>query len=176
MKRSLVVGGLLTVALCLAQAAVWAQDEKKDDKPLTDAEFVQKASAGSLAEIEFGKLAPDRAANENVKTYAKRMVEDHTNWNKKLSVIAAKKNIPMARELEKECREQCDKLRELRGAEFDKTYIQGEVKGHEMAIKCVEGYIKSSQDEELKTFAQEALPTLKEHLKQAKELAEKAGG
>jgi predicted outer membrane protein len=65
------------------------------------------------------------------------------------------------------------KLSKLRGADFDKEYMKTVVSDHEKAVKLFTSYSKSGKDEELRTFAKDTLPTLKKHLKQAREINDK---
>jgi putative membrane protein len=49
------------------------------------------------------------------------------------------------------------------------------VMGHEEAVSLFEKQAKNGKDGDLKAFAEKTLPTLKEHLKMAKEVAGKVG-
>ncbi len=43
-----------------------------------DRDFVQKAAQGGVSEVEMGKLAQQKAENQQVKDFGARMVQDHT--------------------------------------------------------------------------------------------------
>ena len=60
-------------------------------------------------------------------------------------------------------------MQQLSGAEFDQAYMDEMVKDHEKDIAAFEQQAQAGQDPELRAFAEEALPTLREHL----ELAER---
>ncbi len=49
-----------------------------------DSMFVKKAAQGGLAEVELGQLATQKAANEEVKKFGQRMVDDHSKANDQL--------------------------------------------------------------------------------------------
>jgi len=61
------------------------------------------------------------------------------------------------------------------GAEFDKGFIQAQVKSHQDAIDLFEKEASNGSDAELKAFANKQLPGLRAHLKQAQDLQTKLG-
>src|SRR5215471_20809996 len=88
-------------AVGLFLPAVLAQRDKAEKKPeadtLTDQQFVMKASASDLAEINLGRVAARQASNPAVKQFAQRMVDDHTKASADLLRIANKRSLPAAR-------------------------------------------------------------------------------
>jgi putative membrane protein len=67
------------------------------------------------------------------------------------------------------------RLQGLSGAEFDREYIKQMVEDHEKGVQKFEMASKSLQDEELKRFATDTLPTLRSHHEQAQKLAATVG-
>jgi putative membrane protein len=177
MRSLLVLDGLLVFGLCLTQSSR-TQDKgtAKDSKAITDREFVYKASEGGLAEVNLGNLAAQRASSAEVKKFGKQMVEDHSKANKELLSIADKKKIPVAPRMDQKHQETADKLSKLSGAEFDRTYMTGQVKDHEETVELFEAQAKNGQDADLKGFAERTLPTIREHLKMARQLADQTKG
>ena len=97
--------------------------------------FAPKAAQGGLAEVEFGRLALQRAADPLVKDFSQRMVTDHSRANMTLKTLATQKNIQLPTELSSEDKSAMDKLSKLSGAEFDKEYMSNMVKDHENDVK-----------------------------------------
>ena len=155
----------------LALSAAAADDEKLDDKT-----FVTKASASGLTEVNLGRLAEKQASSEAVKKFAKMTVEDHTKANKELNKLADTKKFKVSERMTREQQELHDKLSKLDGAEFDREYMAGQVKSHEQGVALFEKQSKGGMDEGLKNFAEKTLPTLKMHLKMAKEIKDKLKG
>ena len=58
-----------------------------------DQRFVQEAAEGGKAEVALGNLALQRAASDDVKQFAQRMVDDHSKANQELMELASQKNI-----------------------------------------------------------------------------------
>ena len=133
----------------------------------TDQQFVMNAAAGGLAEVKLGQLAEERASSQQVKTFGHRMVSDHSAANEKLQAAAAKDGINLPTDLNAADRQTYDKLSKLSGAEFDKAYMADMVKDHKHDISEFEHEARTGRDLSIKQFAQETLPTLREHLKMA---------
>ncbi len=60
-----------------------------------DAKFVVEAANGGMSEVEFGKLAQQKATNAKVKEFAEMMVMDHTKANEELKALAKAKNVTL---------------------------------------------------------------------------------
>jgi putative membrane protein len=142
---------------------------------VTDPEFVMKASQSGLAEVHLAKLALKLSENADVKKFAERMVKDHSAANRELTVLADKKKIPVAKEMDKDHHDLAAKLAKLQGPEFDRAFMNAMVKDHEAAVALFTSETKDSKDQDLKTFASNTLPTIKDHLAQARDLAAKLG-
>src|SRR5947209_2916871 len=92
MKRFVVA---LAAVACTGLAAL-AADEPAGNQKITDQQFVMKASAAGLAEVNLSGLAATRAKSDDVKKFAKHMIEDHTKANKDLNALADRLGIPPA--------------------------------------------------------------------------------
>jgi putative membrane protein len=134
-----------------------------------DQHFVHKASAAGLAEVNLGALAAKRASDPEVRKFAERMVRDHTKANKELIALANKKGLKVAEGMDAKHRKCEEKLLSLRGAAFDREYMDGQLKDHKEAVSLFEKESKSGKDEDLKAWAGKTLPHLREHLKMAQE-------
>jgi putative membrane protein len=153
-----------------------ADKEKGDKLGSADQAFAMAAAGGGLAEVELGKLAIERAANADVKTFGQRMVDDHGRANDELSAILREKGITSPTELKGKEKATYDRLAKLTGAAFDKAYIDDMVKDHEKDVKEFERASTSSKDTNLKAFATKTLPTLQDHLKMARDAHAKVSG
>ena len=132
--------------------------------------FAQLASGGGMAEVEFGRLAAERAGNSRVKEFAQRMVEDHGKANDTLKGLADKSKIPLPVELGPDHQKQRSDLEKLEGAAFDLAYMRGQVMEHQKTVQLLAWEIDSGQDAEIKQFAVATLPTVMHHLEMARNL------
>lgn len=138
-----------------------------------DKQFVIDAGMGGLAEVQMGNLALQKASNADVRAFAQRMVTDHSKANAELAQFATTKGLALASELADAHKSAFEHLNGLSGAEFDKAYMQHMVEDHEKDVAAFDKASTSATDTDLKAWAGKTLPTLKEHLEQAKTTARK---
>jgi len=176
MKRTSLL--LFAGCLILAASAFSAEERNKDQasQPLSDEQFVLKASQDGMAEVNHGNLAAQKAQNPEVKQFAQRMVEDHKKANQELLELANKKQVKIASDMGEKHQALQEKLSTLSGAAFDRQYMQHMVEAHETAVALFKAEAKNSKDEALRALAEKTLPTLEAHLKMARQLEEKLKG
>ena len=163
-KPSSKIRSLLALAGVSLASAVIAQGAAV---PAPDREFAQKAAAGGPAEVEGGKVAEQKAANEKVKQFGARMVQDHGKANEELKQLASGKGLQLPTAPDAHQQQEMAKMQKLSGAEFDKAYMDHMVKDHKKDVAEFRKQASSGKDPDLKAFAAKPLPTLEEHLKLA---------
>ena len=164
---TLALGGAL-----LLSASARAEDKAKANAPVDDKDFVTKAVSDGQAEVKLGELAQKNAASDRVKAFGARMVKDHTMANEQLTAAAKNQRIGVVAGLDKEHREHFDMLSKLQGQDFDREYMKMMKKDHTKAVAMFEAEAKNSTDPDLKKFAETTLPTLREHLTEAKSICD----
>lgn len=140
---------------------------------ITAEEFVQKASMGNLFEIETSNLAKERSKNENVKSFAERMVTDHNTVSAELEAAVTSSNMSeslVSKTLDKKHEKILTELKKSSEKNFDKKYISEQIDAHKDAVKLFKEYAKDGSNATLKSFAGKNLPALEEHHKQIKDL------
>lgn len=142
-----------------------------DNPNALDADFAMMAAMGGMAEVEWGKLAMDKATDKNVKSYAKKMVKDHTKANKNLMKVAAKKNMTLPTTMSAEQMQVMNNLQAASGAEFDRMYVEmSGVDAHQKMEALFQNQAGNGTDADLKAFAAKTLPTVQMHLQMAREM------
>lgn len=168
---------LTIAAFCLCLPCASAQDPGQgQSQPISDGEFVQKASASGMAEVNLSNIALKQSTNEDVKKFAQQMINDHTKANKELLVLANSKRIEAATTMGAEHRQLGERMAQMTGADFDKHYMAGQVKDHVEAVALFESQAKNGQDAELKKWAGDTLPHLQHHLRMARQIHAKLTG
>jgi len=157
------------MVLALVVAGVRAAEDEK----LDDAGFVKKVTAAGMGEVKAAEMALQKASDAKVKSFAQRIIDDHQKANKELEELASRKGWMVSKTVDEKCQKELDKLASVTAQSFDRIYMEGQIKGHEEAIKCHENEAKNGQDADLKNWASKTLPTLKEHLEMAKQAGEK---
>jgi len=166
---------LILICLLLLPAGAPAADKgsSSSSNKLSsgDEEFIKEAAQGGMMEVELGKLAQEKAANDKVKQFGKRMEQDHSKANTELKKIASNKGVDISTPLDSKHQSKVDKLTKLNGADFDKEYMESMVSDHKDDIKKFQSVANKGKDSDLKQFASKTLPTLKEHLQLAETTA-----
>jgi putative membrane protein len=173
MAKAVYVGAVTTVFTFLG---CWVLLAHQDDTPTRssqssgDEKFAIKAAQGGMAEVKLGQLAQEKAYNEAVRKFGQRMVDDHTKANHELKEAAMKERVSLPANIDKKDQATYGALAKLSGAEFDKAYVQDMVKDHQDDIADFGTEARTGQRDAIKTFAADSLPTLKDHLRAAKEM------
>lgn len=141
----------------------------------TDATFALKAAQGGVAEVKLGQLAIEKASSPEVKSFAQKMIDDHSKANEKLKTAAGKSHMTLPTTMNAKDQTLYNKLSGLSGAAFDHAYMKAMVKDHENDIKEFQNESNKGANPDMKRFASDTLPTLQEHLGLAKSAEQKAG-
>jgi putative membrane protein len=157
---------LLAIAVIGASAPIVYADQTVSGG---DKKFFMEAASGGMIEVELGQLAQQKAQAVTVKDFGMRMVTDHSKANDELKALAQQKNLQMPTQLEGKYRSMIDKLTKLSGSDFDKKYMKMMVKDHNKDVKEFRKAGKKVKDADLNAWAVKTLPTLEQHLQQAKD-------
>jgi len=161
-----------TLSLAIATILVTAPFARAN---ATDADFVLKAGQAGLAEVALGNDASALGKSDAVKHFGQRMATDHSGANEKLKAAAASGGFKVPQEASAEQKATEMELKAMSGAAFDKAYAAQAVKDHQGAVALFDDEATTGKDANLKAFASATLPTLKEHLKMAEDLAAATG-
>lgn len=133
-------------------------------------DFVDEVSAKGVAEIESAKLALEKSTSIDVKSFAQKMITDHSATNLELAGIASRKNLEVSNEAELINKAKKFVLEQRDGESFDRAYAKNQVEAHKDTIELYQR-AAVSDDAEIALYAKKTLPTLQQHLNLAKELA-----
>jgi len=133
--------------------------------------FLQKAIAGGEREVQMSQEAATKASSNEVKQFASKMVQDHQKANEELQQLASQKGVSASAGSNKSMKG----MPQGSGEAYDKAYMQQQVRMHEQSVADFEKQSRSADDPDVQQLATKLLPTLKEHLEEAKSLASKIG-
>jgi len=105
-----------------------------------------------------------------VKQFGQKMVDDHTKANDQLKEVANKDKLELPDSLDSKDQSRVNKLSKLSGPQFDKAYINDQLKDHEHDVSEFQKEAQNGTDPNVKQFAASTLPILQEHLNMVKEL------
>lgn len=140
-----------------------------------DKQFMTKAAQSDQTEIQTSQLALNRSKNQEVRNFAQRMIQEHTNSSQQLTQIAQKKGFTLPKDVGKENRPLLTKLRNLNGTNFDRAYMQGQVQAHSKTLANYQNYLKQGQDPDLTAFASKIAPIVADHLQMAQSMVGGSG-
>ncbi len=158
------------VLLASAFGVAGAQDKSGP----TDPQIAGIVVTANQIDVDAGKLAKSRSTNKEVKSFAQQMITDHTAVNKQASALAKKLKVKpedsdTSRSLKSGAKDNLAKLKGLKGASFDKAYVEHEVAYHQAVLDAIDKVlIPSAQNAELKSLIEKVRPAIAAHLDHAK--------
>ena len=141
---------------------------------VNDAQIAAIVVAANQVDIDAGKLAASMAANPDVKKFGQQMVTDHTGVNKQAVELVTKLKVkpednPTSQSLKAGGEKNVTNLKSLKGAAFDKAYVDHEVAYHQQVLDAVDKtLIPNAKNEELKALLVKVRPAFVAHLEHAK--------
>jgi len=142
-----------------------------------DQRMMKNLAEANFAEIETGKLALQKSQNDQVKAYAQKMIDDHTQAQKELEQLAQQKGVTLPTETDMKHKAAAKALSALEGEKFDKMYMnQVGVLDHKNTHRLLSKAQKDSKDPDLKALAAKMTPTVDNHLTMAQDQTGKKGG
>ncbi len=160
-------------AVCLSSSLAFAQAAPKP----TDPQIAHIAYTAGVIDIDAARQAIAKSKNKNVIAFARDMVRDHEAVNKQaLDLVKKLKVTPEDNDTSKSlARQAADKkaeLARLKGAAFDKAYVDNEVAYHKAVNGALETLlIPSASNPELKSLLQTGLKIFQGHQQHAEHVA-----
>lgn len=176
----------LSLVALAAGALALAGCTKKDDVPQNTntsadpaagpsndhvGQFLTNAIASDLGEIKLGQMAGTKASAQGVRDLAQALVRDHGNSKDQAEQLARAHAAQIPTDPRSDALSEIDKLNSLSGTDFDREFASFMVKDHQRTINSFQAEAGSSDPQDVTSFAQQALPALKQHLQMAESLA-----
>ena len=152
---------------------------KEENTKLTDAEVAATMIAVNQTDIKYAKLAKSKSKNADVLNIADTMINSHQMIIDQTNALTKKLNIvprdnPLTTQMNIDGEATRKSLKKMSDDAFDKAYVENEIKTHESVINMVQNQlIPQTQNSELKTLLQQAIPILKAHLDEARTIQKK---
>jgi putative membrane protein len=170
------IGLAAVVGIGLAMQPAVAQDKTRTSTTgaaaaAEDVKFIEKAASGGLHEVQLGQLASQRAMDPEVKKFGEMMVTDHGKANKELMDVAQQMGVKVPTQMNAEHQAEYTKFTTMKGQAFDQAYIKHMVDDHKKASEEFKNATETAKDSRLRAFASKTLPTIREHLTKAEQIA-----
>lgn len=159
----------LTIILTVFCALVCNMALAQRDPATRD--FIREATLANTKEIMAGQMAVRKGRMASVRNYGSMMVSDHTMAGDKLKRIARRKNfmVPMVKPAADPM------LTRSMGNTFDRNYVTMMVADHKNAVALFERASRDVRDPDVRMFAANTLPTLRQHLMKIQQIARGMG-
>jgi len=143
---------------------------------LTDSQIAHIVVTANKIDIDGGKMAQSKTKDKEIKSFAKQMVTDHTSVNKQATDLAKKLKVTpednsTSQTLMKAAQDNMASLKNLKGKEFDKAYVDQEVAFHQQVLDTIDqSLIPNAKNTELKALLEKTRPAIQAHLEHAQHM------
>jgi putative membrane protein len=134
----------------------------------TQQAFITRAMQTNLAEVQVGKLAQEKGATQQAKSFGQMLTNDHQANQQKAGQIAKQIGITPPTSPSAMQKSDYDRLSKLSGAAFDRQFAAMMVEGHRKAISDFRREARMRGP--VGQYAKLTLPTLEKHLRAAERL------
>lgn len=126
--------------------------------------YLNQATAADMFEIESSRLALERSRDPAVRGLATQMLDEHTRSSSKMQ--AASNALGMKSQVNTVggvAAQRLAQLRNLSGADFDRTYLSMQAEAHEQAYNIHSGYATHGETPQLRSLAAEMATLIQQH-------------
>jgi putative membrane protein len=162
------------IALALAASLFLVTASAQDKGGPSDPQIAGIVVTANQIDIDAGKLAKSHTKNKEVSKFAQLMITDHAAVNKQAGALAKKLGVTpedsaTSKSLKDGAVQNIANLKTLKGAAFDKAYVDHEVAYHQAVLDAVDKVlIPSAKNAELKDLIVKVRPAFVAHLDHAK--------
>jgi putative membrane protein len=157
------LGCVLVVSLPLLAQAQTASN--------ADKAFMRMAAEANMTEAHIGQMAESQGSGSQVKDFGQKLTHDHTDAYQQLAEVAAKTGSSIPKGIDVRKISVVEQLMKAKGVQFDRQFVQDEIRDHEKALAEFKREAQHGQDPEVKAYASKMIPVLEDHLHEAQALA-----
>lgn len=155
----------------LAQQNQQTASQQQEDKT-HEQHFIQMASSDNNFEVQLGQLVQQKAQDQKIKELAQRMVQDHQKAEQQLRQVAQQMGVNLTDQLSPVHQAMLQEFQKKDGQALERAFAFDQVGDHHKDILKYQWQAEHAQDAQLKQYAQQQIPTLREHLQLAEQCAE----
>ncbi|NIE65731.1 DUF4142 domain-containing protein [Burkholderia sp. Ax-1719] len=164
--------GLLALSMSAqAQTTAPAAGASSPELHAADKTFISDGTQTVATQRDAARIADSRSTDREVKAFAEQLVADYSKLSDSMRAASPRgvdvpRNDPDTAVI--------DGIKNLRGADFDKAYIeQVALGGQQKTLSAFQAEIASGRDADLKKAASAGLPVIQADIAKAKELAQR---
>ncbi len=148
-----------------------------DVSGLNDAQLAAVVHAMNDGEIQEAQLAETKASAASVKRYAQHLLNAHRDMmNKNSALLARLQIIPsdnsVSNQIKSDAQNELSTLRSMRGKDFDRDYVDAQVRNHNKSLELVDRVAPLVKNAEVRAQLQSDRTRIEAHLRDAERLQE----
>ena len=132
-----------------------------------DASFIDTAGRLGLAVARLAQLAATKAADRATRDFATKVAADHATVDPQLAALAQDQGMAPVSDMDAAHETLYRQLQTLRGPAIDRAYMTGQLRDLTMLIEAYQSEADSGKIPQVRSFAQQYLPMMQEHLQLA---------
>jgi putative membrane protein len=161
------------------QAPQQKQQQAQQQQHKIEKQGLAQLHAVNQGATDLGLIGINRAENDDVRDFAGKIVEEHQESDRELMKKAQELNLEIAgtrearqiqQKMEQRHKKDIEGLERVRGAQFDRQYMELVVQTHRQAVDQLRQQRQQVRNEDVQKAMDERLEKVQEHLVRAQEL------
>lgn len=136
----------------------------------TDGMFTKMAAMGGTAEIALSKVALMKSSDPKIKSFAQKMIQEHTAMGSALKVTAQTAHLPAPMVLDPKHRAIRAKLMRLSGKSLDSAYMAAMIDDHAKTVNLFQNEIAHGKNIHVTNLATKNVGAVQNHLQMARDM------
>jgi len=168
------ISNLLGIVCCFALPAA-AGVATAASLSHADQHFLDVAAQTDMTLAHEGHLAESQAKRDEVKNFAKTLIQDHTTSYTDLSELTTRTGATIPRGINVAHDQSIVHLVHLKGATFDRQFVTDEIAAQRRALTAFRYEAKHGENAAVKAYAAKMIPVLEKDLRLGEQCIKPAG-
>lgn len=144
--------------------------------------ILSQMNVANTTEIQLARMAAQKASSPQVKKLAEKLAVDHSKNREQVRALARKLDVTLIPAAGGDVTTADSAaipsdLRTLSGAEFDRAFVEHQIRDHESSIERIRSQLlPAAQTPQVETYLQRTLTDMQAHLASLKEVQQKIAG
>lgn len=148
---------------------------------LDDAQIAAVVQAVNIGQMQAAQLAETKATSPEVKRFARQMATDHQQMETASIAVFSRMQVTpsdsaVSTQLKSDSQGELSNLHGMHGKDFDREYIDSQVRDHNRALELVDRMMQNAKNPELKADLEKMRPKIEAHMRHAERLQQMLQG
>lgn len=139
------------------------QIRQQGGQEAADKLFILNQCLGNEEEIVLSQQVAEKSQNPQVKQIAEKMIQDHSQMSRQLQQVAQQLQMQAPEGLTPMKLEEIEIMTSLPSDQLDQHYVAKMNEMHAKDVACFRAACKLAQNQQVKQFATQTLPTIQQH-------------